>query len=142
MKTYQLALLQSKVYRRQRSFTSRFLKEHGLTTLEWTLLGYISEESKGGIKISSIAEAFVVEISHMTNTLNSLADKGLIKRTAHKEDQRIRLIQITNKGSLLVNKVEHKLTENLKSWFEDLDSEALRNYVEVLLYIAEKNRQK
>lgn len=142
MKTYQLALLQSKVYRRQRSFTSHFLKEHGLTTLEWTLLGYISEESNGEIKISSIAEAFVVEISHMTNTLNSLADKGLIKRTAHKEDQRIRLIQITNKGSLLVNKVEHKLTENLKSWFEDLDSEALRNYVEVLLYIAEKNRQK
>ncbi len=140
MKTYQLALLQSKVYRRQRSFTSRFLKEHGLTTLEWTLLGHISDESKEGIKISSIAEVFDVEISHITNTLNSLADKGFVKRTAYKDDLRIRLIQITPKGSLLVNKIEKELTENLKGWFEDLDSEVLRNYVDVLLYIAEKNK--
>lgn len=140
MKTYQLALLQSKVYRRQRSFTSRFLKEHGLTTLEWTLLGHIFDKSNGGIKISAIADVFAVEISHMTNTLNSLADKGLIKRTAHKDDHRIRLIQITRKGSLLVNKIEHELAENLKSWFADLDSEILRNYVDALIYIAEKNR--
>lgn len=136
MKTYQLSLLQAKVNRRVRAFLAKFLVEYDLKVMEWTLLGYVSENSNGGIKISDIASAFDVEISLMTNTLNQLAAKKLVKRTPHPADQRIRLIQITRQGSLLVNEIEHVLAERMASWLKDLDQTALITYVEVLEYLA------
>lgn len=136
MKTYQLSLLQSKENRSVRTFLAKFLVEYDLKVMEWTLLGYVSENSNGGTKISDIASAFDVEISLMTNMLNQLAAKKLVKRTAHPADQRIRLIQITRQGSLLVNKIEHVLAERMANWLKDLDQTAFITYVEVLEYLA------
>lgn len=140
-KTYQLSLLQSKVQRRIRNYLVKFLAEYELSPMEWTLLGYICEKSNGGIKISDIANVFGVEISLITNTLNRLVDKKLVKRTPHLDDQRVRMIQITRDGSILVNKIEYILAENLDLWFKEYDRASLLKYIEVLEYLADHNRQ-
>lgn len=120
---------------------AKFLLDYDLTTMEWTLLGYVSEHTKGGIKISDIAAVFDVEISLITNSLNRLASKQLIDRRVHPQDQRVRLIYITKQGKIIISKIEEVLAVDLAIWLKGVDETALASYVEVLEYLADNNRQ-
>ena len=52
MKTYQLSMVQAKAYRSLRAYTANYFKKYSMTTTEWTLLGFISEDSNGEIRIT------------------------------------------------------------------------------------------
>lgn len=137
-KTYHVGLLQAKAYRVLRSYMADSLKKYQLTAMEWTLLGYIAENSKDGTNISDLAEWFGVEMSLITNSINKLSDKGLVSRTASKKDKRIRIAKITKKGATQVETIEASISAGVDTWLEDITPKAMLNYLEVLKCLADK----
>ena len=136
LKTYQVALLQAKAHRAVQHYTAEFLKPYGLTAMEWTLLGYIADKSNGGVKATDIAEAFSVDASLMTNTINKLVMQELVVRAPHPDDQRIRMIKLTDKGADLVSEIESSLEPSmLGQWLSGLSPALLGSYVKVLKHI-------
>lgn len=138
LKTYHTALLQAKAYRALRYYIAAYLKSYKLTTMEWTLLGHISDGSSGGIKSTDLAESFGVEMSLMTNTINQLGKQGLVRRKSDQKDKRVRNIKITKKGSALVEEIEKKLSVSLEDWMKGVNPEAFSHYAEVLRFLASK----
>lgn len=93
----------------------------GLTTQQWMILLYVqgdknipySEErfQDGGILASDIAEALNVSRPNITNLLQVLSDKGLIKQDKDPRDKRRKVLILTRKGEEAIAKV-NPLREN------------------------------
>ncbi|WP_338759527.1 MarR family transcriptional regulator [Bernardetia sp. ABR2-2B] len=87
----------------------------GLTTQQWMVLLYIQGDTnipyaeerlqQGGILASDIAEALNVSRPNITNLIQVLADKGLIKQDKDPRDKRRKVLVLTRKGRDAIGKV-------------------------------------
>lgn len=132
LKTYQAGLLQSKAYRRLKSFMADSLSQYDLTMMEWALLGYIYEAGNSGARTSNLAGEFDVEASLMTNMVNSMERRRLVKRVVDPEDKRAKLVAVTEVGSALVVEVEQKLRISMRQWLKSVNRRHLHSYIKVL----------
>jgi len=79
------------------------LSNIGLRSTQFSLLSTIEKVDER--PISQLAEILVMDRTTLTRNLKPLADKGLIKISTE-GDMRIRCIQITKKGSCLLEKAK------------------------------------
>ncbi|WP_338793833.1 MarR family transcriptional regulator [Bernardetia sp. Wsw4-3y2] len=87
----------------------------GLTTQQWMVLLYVQGDQnipyaeerlqQGGILASDIAEALNVSRPNITNLIQVLADKGLIKQDKDPKDKRRKVLVLTRKGKDAIGKV-------------------------------------
>lgn len=99
-KMYALAMAQSFVSRNLNDFYQNTLRRHGLTSIEWYMLGAIDEANeRGGIRVTDLAGRFNVKTTYITSVLNGLRTKGYIETRYDANDARVRLAIMTKKGS-------------------------------------------
>jgi len=87
----------------------------GLTTQQLMVLLYVQGDQnipyaeerlqQGGILASDIAEALNVSRPNITNLIQVLADKGLIKQDKDPKDKRRKVLVLTRKGKDAIGKV-------------------------------------
>lgn len=87
----------------------------GLTTQQWMVLLYVQGDTnipyaeeriqEGGILASDIAEALNVSRPNITNLLQVLSDKELIKQDKDPKDKRRKLLVLTKKGENAIAKI-------------------------------------
>jgi len=130
--TYEAGLLQAKAYRRLKTFLSTELKEHGLTMMDWALLGYVYDARDEGIRTSVLAELFNVEPSLMTNMINDLEKRELVVRVPDLEDGRAKRVLTTPKGTDTVAQVEVELRGEMKKWLKGVNKRDMITYMRVL----------
>ncbi|RKR15190.1 MarR family transcriptional regulator [Maribacter vaceletii] len=109
----------------------------GLTTQQWLILLHLSgnpnlpffkrEKHVKDLMASELAESLNVSRANITNLINVLLDKKLIKQFEDNEDRRKKRLRLTKKGIALIDKTQpsrlgviHFLTEGFSS--EEKDS--------------------
>ncbi len=111
----------------------RTLKNHDLTSAEWSLLGLVSDETKnGGIRVSDLARMLDVEVSFVTTMVKKLIKKGYFEHAYDEDDGRVRLILGTDKCHLKVVEIERHMRQEMKLWLKDIKPKELVHYINVL----------
>ncbi|AXO79415.1 MarR family transcriptional regulator [Olleya aquimaris] len=99
------------------SLQNDFFKPFGLSPQQYNILR-ILRGAKKPIKVQTIKERMVERAPNLTRLTDKMCDKNLIKRIAYPEDRRVVLIEITEHGLDLLNKIQpnnplHNLLDNL-----------------------------
>ena len=81
------------------------VKELGVTTVQWAVLGALSDPRpksgiKNGISLSTLAEFLVVSRQNLDGVLKRLERDGLVERVMDDGDKRARVVRLTPHGVL------------------------------------------
>jgi DNA-binding MarR family transcriptional regulator len=75
------------------------VKELGVTTVQWAVLGALSDpRPKSGISLSTLAEFLVVSRQNLDGVLKRLERDGLVERVMDDGDKRARVVRLTPHG--------------------------------------------
>ncbi|MDE7421957.1 MAG: MarR family winged helix-turn-helix transcriptional regulator [Muribaculaceae bacterium] len=134
----EIGKLRNRLYRIQKQcYTAE--AEIKLTVEEFILLNMINDKSD---QISqNIAIATGKNKSVVMRMIDSLESKGLVVRTQNPEDRRENLLNITREGESVVaqyHAIERKITEKLT---EDIPSDKLNVFFEVLKTVLMRAKQ-
>ncbi len=137
--TYGLGILQAKSFRHLKTETAAALKGHGITSVDWAILGVVSESAEG-LSLSAISKELGIQAPLVTVRVNRLAAKRLITVAASRADSRQRMAKLSASGKQLLPEIERLLRDRLKPLFRGASVRDLLGYVSVLARIV-KNQE-
>lgn len=136
--TYQAGVYQAKANKTFARIKGSILKNHGLTLAQWSVLGFVSEGGKAGVRPSDLATRLDTTQAFITGTVNSLVDKGFVRRTSQTSDGRTKLVTIVQKHIKTVEEIEQDIRGQLRiNLYDRITREDLITYVKVLIEFAE-----
>ncbi len=103
MKSYQVLAKKAKKLRESNAKATDVLKPYGLSTSEWIVLGFITNEVS---YVSTIADELDTSMSFVTNTINSLQRKGFVIKKSNQIDKRIHELHTDSKKLNLIKEIE------------------------------------
>jgi DNA-binding MarR family transcriptional regulator len=78
---------------------TRALDRHQVTTQQWAILGaLVRERWSGGIAVGDLAALLMVSRQNLTGVLSRMESRGLVERAVDPNDNRSRLIKLTDEG--------------------------------------------
>ncbi|WP_165026017.1 MULTISPECIES: MarR family winged helix-turn-helix transcriptional regulator [unclassified Dysgonomonas] len=121
----------------------RVLEEFGLTGPQLEILGAIYHMTMCKIEITQIILSQETDIDPMTTStiIRNLQKKGLISRRESKTDTRARIVGITDAGEQLFQRAITKVREIQEVLFEDIDKDALKTQLVILLNVLDKQKK-
>ncbi len=135
--TYQAGVLQSRAYRELKITMKNILSPHGLTMMQWAVLGYVANSGRNGERVSSLAKELGSTQAFITNTINSLEEKGYVGRRGDKVDSRAKVVHLKPGKQRLVNRIELEVRAAMRrELYNRLTPDELRTYVLVLKKLA------
>jgi DNA-binding MarR family transcriptional regulator len=140
--TYQALVYQSKANRSVKAQFEKILRDYNLTMMQWSVLGFIKEAGKQGVRISDLAETMDTSLAFITNSVNALEAKGVVFRVGHEHDNRAKIVRIAPAFSKKIAGVEQRLRAELRSWLDNrLTTEEIESYVNALRLMGEQQPQ-
>jgi len=90
----------------------RFFKPYNVTATQYNILVILRDAEK---KLSQhdLSSQLVVSRSNITGIVDRLEKLSYVRRQAHSDDRRIKLLNITKKGLDLIKRVERKYFQRL-----------------------------
>ncbi|WP_249871477.1 MarR family winged helix-turn-helix transcriptional regulator [Oceanobacillus saliphilus] len=106
------------------------ISSHGMRTSDFTILEALYH--KGRQTIRQISEAVLINTGSITYVIDKLENKGLLERSDCAEDRRVVYIQITDKGTKLMDEIFPKHQKVIEDVFEDVSNEHKQILIDVL----------
>ncbi|WP_302140539.1 MarR family winged helix-turn-helix transcriptional regulator [Halomonas alkalicola] len=106
------------------------LKEHGLTSLQYTVLSVIKRYS--GLSSAELSRHFFVTPQTMGPILTQLEKRGLILREPNAENRRLLAISLTAEGGRLLETCNHVIADIEQQIFGELDADTLQVFRDTL----------
>lgn len=136
--TYQSGVVQSAAMRALNKFTNEVLQAHGLTTMQWFIIGTIYDTGTTGMRITDLGKKIDTKLSFLTNTVNLLESKGILERLSHQTDSRSRMVVVTESYRPQCDEIEQDLRSKLRqSIYSRITPEEFRTYIGVLYKLSE-----
>lgn len=129
--TYAMGLLQAKAYRVLKNQTTEALKDFGISTIEWALLGLLYD-NKEGLSFIMLATLLGVEAPFVTAMVHSLEKNNLVMRKSDKNDKRAKIVSLTAAGKNNIPKIEERVRQSSKFLLEHLSMSDILAYKKVL----------
>lgn len=137
MPTWQSGILQSSVHRTIKRLSDGFLERYGLSTMHWFVLGIIFEAGDVGIRLTELATKVGTTQSYLTNTLNILEHRGMVTRSDHPTDNRIKILTIPDTYRDTCAEIEAGLRDAFRqSIYRHLTRPELEAYINALQKLA------
>jgi DNA-binding MarR family transcriptional regulator len=112
------------------------VKELGVTTVQWAVLGALSDPRPTyGIAVGALADFLVVSRQNLDGVLKRLERDGLVERVADNADKRARVVKLTPRGFAYWEELRARITEFYDQATNDLrfdDRVALAHYLNAL----------
>lgn len=139
--TYQGLVYHSRANRSFKAFMQKILREHDLTMMQWSILGFIKDAGKAGVRISDLAKKVDSSLAFITNSVNVLEHKKMVYRVGHETDNRAKLVCVQPGSRKKLDTLEEKLRAELREWFaRHVDRKELEMHVKVLHDIAKSTK--
>ncbi len=112
------------------------VKELGVTTVQWAVLGALSDPRPTyGIAVGTLADFLVVSRQNLDGVLKRLERDGLVERVADAEDKRARVVKLTRQGMAFWTDLRERIFQfydQAVSGFRFDDRVALAHYLNAL----------
>ncbi len=112
----------------------------GLTRSEYELLVMLVmnlDEHKTALSVSELSELLIITPAGVTHLINPLEDRGYIKRLQDRNDRRIVLIGLTEKGSEVGETLIAEVQEQLIGLVNHLGEEDSKTLVQLMSRVIE-----
>lgn len=142
MPPHRVGILQSRANRNILEFRENILREYGLSSPEWFVLGCVASEAEGlGVKVGEIATELDVQPTYVTGLLRKLKAKELVYPRTDDQDRRVRIVALTKKGKAVVEAIDKDVIEQSGEWLNQASYTAMQQYMVVLKVLAFKRPQ-
>ena len=135
IKTYQSGMVQASAHRLLNRTINVILEPYDLTSTQWFMIGHIYDAGSAGVKLTDLMGVLDTKLPFITNSVNLLESRGIVQKTGHATDNRIKLVTIHPRYRKQVDKIETHLREQLRKllYREDHITRAeLETYITVL----------
>jgi len=135
--TYQTIVLQSRAHRAIKSYLTQLLKQHGLTMMQWSIIGLVADAGDEGVRISDLAKVLDTSLAFITTSVNVLEAKSFVARAGHNLDNRAKLVRLTPEFAPKVKKIEEDLEhKQQESLYGSIATKDMVAYFKVLRQLA------
>lgn len=135
--TYRAAVTQSRAQRALKIKVSELLRSHGITMMQWSIIGLIFEADKVGMRISDLAKELNTSMAFITTIVNILEAKGVVQKTNHERDSRAKIVRLSDDFKPKVSEIEGHMHSQLDDWLnERANKKDLNVYFAVLAQLA------
>lgn len=135
--TYQSGVIQSAAFRALRKHTDDCLRDYGITTMQWFIIGTLFDAGPKGMRITDLSYKVDTTLSFLTNTVNLLESKGILVRLEHDSDSRARMVSVSKSFRPRCKVIERDLRAKMrKSIYSKISPEELRVYIKVLYQLS------
>jgi DNA-binding MarR family transcriptional regulator len=136
--TYQSGVVQSAAHRNLRKFTDDCLKDHGLTTMQWFIVGTVYDAGDKGVRITELSKTIDTTLGFLTNSINLLESRGILERLDHASDSRSKMVVVSRSFRPKCQQIESDLrTKMRRSIYSKISPDELFIYIKVLYKLAE-----
>ena len=111
---------------------SKHLSEFGLTISQHTVLAFLKANTERGLALNVLSQLLSLSSPNITNVVDRLEGKGLVVRTSHRRDRRVKIIRLTPKGKELEKRVFDVHGQRIESMLEHLDEKELEELILLL----------
>ncbi|HSH56050.1 MAG TPA: MarR family transcriptional regulator [Candidatus Limnocylindrales bacterium] len=125
------AALQVITYKKVQNKINAILKQYGLNTTQWIILGKL-DEKRSGLRATDLARFMHVEVPLVTMVSQPLLGRGLIDSVVPSHDKRTKLLRITSQAHDMVKVIEQKLQRQFADIVKDVSAQDLQAYFKVL----------
>src|SRR5262245_40518094 len=120
------------------------VKELGVTTVQWAVLGALSDPRPTyGMSVGTLADFLVVSRQNLDGVLKRLERDGLVERVTDPEDKRARVVKLTPEGFAFWRELRERIFQfydQAVSGFKFDDRVALAHYLNALQALLTKVR--
>jgi DNA-binding MarR family transcriptional regulator len=135
--TYQSGVVQASAYRNLNKHFTALLKDHGLTCMQWFVVGTIYDSGSDGITMTDLARKLQTGIPFTTNTINLLESKGMVERKDGEKDNRNKFVSISPDFISQCESIEKDLRAKLReSIYQHITPDDLRIYIKVMYQLS------
>ncbi|HKX73217.1 MAG TPA: MarR family transcriptional regulator [Candidatus Saccharimonadales bacterium] len=135
--TYQAVVLQSRAHRAIKTHLTQMLKEHGVTMMQWSILGLVADAGDDGVRISDLAHALDTSLAFITTSVNVLEAKGFVVRAGHAQDNRAKLVRLSEAFAPKIAAIEADLGVKQNDFlYSGVDTKDIAAYFRVLRQFA------
>lgn len=135
--TYQAVVLQSRAHRAIKTNLTGLLREHGITMMQWSILGLVADASDAGVRISDLAHSLDTSLAFITTSVNVLEAKGFVRRDGHSQDNRAKLVRLSPAFAAKVEVIEADLSvKQQDQLYNGISDKDLATYFRVLSQFA------
>lgn len=136
--TYRAAVTQSRAQRALKIKVSELLRSHGITMMQWSIIGLVFEAGETGMRISDLAKELNTSMAFITTIVNILEAKSVVQKTNHERDSRAKVVRLTEAFKPKVNEIEGLMHAQLDEWLNTrANKKDLSVYFSVLSQLAE-----
>ena len=112
--------------------------EVGVTNGQFFLLFFIEKMPRP--TVGSIADQLGVQMSTVTHLLNSVEERGLVRRERSSEDRRVVRLVVTSRGTKLLARIEGHLLDQVRSASSGIDEKKKADATRLLNEIGSRIR--
>lgn len=116
---YRLAVAAAQVSRR---FAARYEAEAGLTIPEWRVLAHLSQS--GAVSVRDINTRVNLDKSIVSRAATRLEGAGFLRKSGHHADQRLVVLELTDAGRALMDRLGRIADAYQAELLEDLGADA------------------
>lgn len=110
--------------------------DHGMKTSDFAILEALYH--KGRQTIKQISEAVLINTGSITYVIDKLEKNDLLRRSNCKDDRRVIHIEITEKGTQVMNEIFPKHQARIEEIFSDIPEEHKRILIDTVKTIGKK----
>jgi DNA-binding MarR family transcriptional regulator len=131
-------IIEAKVHRRLQKEFADYLKPHGLTAMEWFVIGFLYEHHREAVTLSTLSRDLQTTLPYLTNLINQLQAKGLVERVENSGDNRVKRVSLLPSASGMYKKVERDLRNKLREFVSKrVSTKDFAVYLRVMYQLAE-----
>lgn len=116
---YRLSVAATAISRR---FAKLYAAEAGLSIPEWRVLAHLGQS--GAVSVRDIHEKVNLDKSMVSRAASRLQDAGLVRKSGHKKDGRLIVLELTPEGKKLMRRLGRIADEFQKEMLAELGSDA------------------
>jgi len=111
---------------------AELLKQYQLTPTQYNMLRILRGAGADGVTCSQATERMLSPDPDVTRLLDRMEAQDLIRRERSKEDRRVVITRITERGLELTNRIDAPLSQLLRQYLGRVGQARLRDLVDIL----------
>lgn len=103
--------------------SARYMADYGLSKSALNILMLLRHGPKDGMQLHDLGELLLVSRANITGLIDSMQERGLVKRVVDPDDRRVRYARITREGEDLLNRFMPVHFQHVRALLQDLTTE-------------------
>jgi len=126
-------------FRREQSV---IFKKHGLSFPQYSVLRVLDGSTNGRNTIKGVNQIMLVSGANMTGITKRLEKMGCIVRTSDSSDERLKWLEITDKGKGLLSGIYNEKENHVTRYLEGCSDEKKSEILQILMRIIKGSRNR